>query len=518
MGVAITLETTGSSITNAYGGWFGHLSSGTVTNGYGVYVAQVAGTNKWNFYGADATSASYFNYRAAIGSNPNPQEELQVETTSNTGISVISNTNSTLSFGTSSNHFMGAIRYDNTNNSMNFWTNNTANRLTINNVGNVGIGTATANAPLQFANTIASRKIVLWDNNNNDHQFYGLGINNGVMRYQVDITSADHIFYSAVNSTTSNELMRIRGTGRVGITNPNPSTTFGIGNGATEKFTINGTDGDMNFLDDQGSITFSATTGTPAPMINIYSSGISNSDRMVISHSPSYTDYGLQYQDVPDKFVFLGFGNPVLTADLNNLRVGVGTATPTAKFHVEGSTRLVDGNQANGKVLTSDASGNATWQALTPVPAGGIIAYGGTAVPTGWFICDGSAVSRTTYATLFAAIGTAWGSGDGSTTFNLPDMRGMFLRGVDGTASVDPDKATRTANNAGGNTGNNVGSEQSYQVQSHNHTMSNHGNTSNASLGLGSPVYVPSGSSTTTNTGGNETRPTNVYVYYIIKQ
>ena len=63
------------------------------------------------------------------------------------------------------------------------------------------------------------------------------------------------------------------------------------------------------------------------------------------------------------------------------------------------------------------------------VPAGSVQAFAGTTPPTDWLICDGRAVSRTVYADLFAAIGTAHGSGDGSTTFNLPDYRGQFLRG-----------------------------------------------------------------------------------------
>ena len=56
--------------------------------------------------------------------------------------------------------------------------------------------------------------------------------------------------------------------------------------------------------------------------------------------------------------------------------------------------------------------------------------YGGEAAPTGWLLAAGSAVSRTTYATLFAAIGTTYGAGDGSTTFNLPDFRGVFPKGT----------------------------------------------------------------------------------------
>ena len=64
------------------------------------------------------------------------------------------------------------------------------------------------------------------------------------------------------------------------------------------------------------------------------------------------------------------------------------------------------------------------------LPVGSIVGYGGTADPsTSWFICDGRAVSRSTYATLFTAIGTAFGTGDGATTFNIPDYRGKFVFG-----------------------------------------------------------------------------------------
>lgn len=63
-------------------------------------------------------------------------------------------------------------------------------------------------------------------------------------------------------------------------------------------------------------------------------------------------------------------------------------------------------------------------------PIGAIIPYGGSSAPAGWFLCDGSAISRTTYAELFAVIGTSFGSGDGSTTFNIPDMRESVPKGA----------------------------------------------------------------------------------------
>lgn len=66
-------------------------------------------------------------------------------------------------------------------------------------------------------------------------------------------------------------------------------------------------------------------------------------------------------------------------------------------------------------------------------PVGSILLYSGSTAPNGWLICDGSAVSRTTYADLFTIIGTTFGSGDGSTTFNLPNLKGKIPVGYDST-------------------------------------------------------------------------------------
>lgn len=75
--------------------------------------------------------------------------------------------------------------------------------------GNVGIGNTAPNGQLQLSNSIQNRKIVLFETANNDHQYYGLGINSSILRYQVDSTTANHVFYAGTSTTTSNELMRI---------------------------------------------------------------------------------------------------------------------------------------------------------------------------------------------------------------------------------------------------------------------------------------------------------------------
>lgn len=103
------------------------------------------------------------------------------------------------------------------------------------------------------------------------------------------------------------------------------------------------------------------------------------------------------------------------------------------------------------------------------VPCGSIMPWSANgSLPTGFLLCNGASVSRTTYADLFNVIGTAFGTASG-TTFNLPDFQGRFLRGRDNSAGRDPDAASRTAQNTGGATGDNVGSVQSFTIQDHMH-------------------------------------------------
>lgn len=147
-------------------------------------------------------------------------------------------------------------------------------------------------------------------------------------------------------------------------------------------------------------------------------------------------------------------------------------------------------------------------------PSGAITMFGGTSVPTGFLLCDGSAVSRSTYANLFSVIGTANGIGDGASTFNLPDMRGQFPRGVSGASGNDPDASARLAVN-GGNAGNAVGSIQPDQFLSHTHSVGIDSGPGATTIGSGGTPSA--GTVMTTASGGNETRPKNVYVNFIIK-
>lgn len=172
------------------------------------------------------------------------------------------------------------------------------------------------------------------------------------------------------------------------------------------------------------------------------------------------------------------------------------------------------------------------------VPAGTISPYGGSYVPKGWILCDGSALNgaQAEYKALFEAIGVNWGDGKASaknaahqksetTSFNLPDLRGYFLRGLDGSGEGrDPDLSSRNAPLSGGSTKGNVGSYQMHAFQSHVHTLPfiEVGRAS----GHGEPVPFPSGrhvpgaeipSKEPSGNIATETRPRNAYVHYIIK-
>lgn len=164
------------------------------------------------------------------------------------------------------------------------------------------------------------------------------------------------------------------------------------------------------------------------------------------------------------------------------------------------------------------------------VPVGTIVAFGGDAskVPDGWLLCNGAELSTNDpkYAALFAAIGNSWGT-SAATKFNIPYTGGLFLRGISYNGQNDPDAATRRNYYTGGNTGDNVGSLQDDAFASHYHPRNNDGRLEIALTTLagvydltnyGSATHLLAAQySVTGSTGGNETRPKNVYVNYIIK-
>jgi microcystin-dependent protein len=141
-------------------------------------------------------------------------------------------------------------------------------------------------------------------------------------------------------------------------------------------------------------------------------------------------------------------------------------------------------------------------------PAGAVTAWAANTPPFGWLPCEGQAISRATYARLFANIGTTFGNGNGSTTFNIPDLRGEFIRGWANARAVD--------------TGRAFGSFQADELKAHDHNLIGQLEAFTYTAGSGKFTLHGGAGSGTNNTyindtGGAETRPRNVALMYIIK-
>ena len=141
---------------------------------------------------------------------------------------------------------------------------------------------------------------------------------------------------------------------------------------------------------------------------------------------------------------------------------GTGLTSFTAGdvMYATGSTTIAKlGIGSAAQVLKTNAGATAPeWSTETDLcPVGSIIMYGAAAAPTNWLLCDGTAVNRTTYADLFSAIGTTYGAGNGSSTFNVPNLQGVFPAGYDGgssyalaaTGGATTDTPTLSGTNAG---------------------------------------------------------------------
>lgn len=147
-------------------------------------------------------------------------------------------------------------------------------------------------------------------------------------------------------------------------------------------------------------------------------------------------------------------------------------------------------------------------RAVTRAPLiGAVIAYAGSSAPSGWLFCYGQNVSRTTHAALFAVLGTTYGTGDGLTTFGLPDLRGRVPFGKDDMGGSAASRLTNSA--TGGITGaglGNTGGEQAHtptlaEMFAHTHSMANAGSITNS--GGGQPIFSGGGTIQTGSQGAS---------------
>ena len=204
------------------------------------------------------------------------------------------------------------------------------------------------------------------------------------------------------------------------------------------------------------------------------------------------------------------YGNTVFASG----QVGIGKTTPDkdARLDVDGVVK------AKGYLTASGIP-------LAAVPVGTIMAYGGNTADQnilnqlqarGWLPCDGALLETKDYPDLVAAIKTAFGTTDAKVNFRVPDLRGRFLRGDDQGTNRDPDANSRAAINPGGNQ-RGVGSLQNDEFKSHNHGYSKFPDREYTDQGKAGGSHWAPGRALTETAGGNETRPKNVAVNWIIK-
>jgi hypothetical protein len=230
--------------------------------------------------------------------------------------------------------------------------------------GNIGIGTTYANAPLQLANTEANRKIVLKEDVNNDHQFYGFGVNASAMRYQSPSTTANHVFYAGINGTSSRELFR-------------------IGSGFASMGTYSTASNNYLHVNTEGGGVFKA--------------GIK------FRNGLDFQGWTLESDDIQGKFSikrhYFDFnGTDALSISLYDGNVGIGGAPDTNKMKVHGDV-VVTGLVKIGYTIVTQVQNNippgVIHTLVCDCPAGTVVLGGGHAQSIGTEILSNTAISET---------------------------------------------------------------------------------------------------------------------------
>jgi microcystin-dependent protein len=216
----------------------------------------------------------------------------------------------------------------------------------------------------------------------------------------------------------------------------------------------------------------------------------------------------------------IGLGTTIPIAKLHvqgtgyfSTSIGIGTTLPIYPLHVEGGNVCFSSNIGIG-IKTPLANLHVDGEIIIPELTGMVLHFATSNAPIGWLKCNGARVNRASYSNLFARIGTTYGVGDGSTTFGIPDLRGVFIRGW-----LDDNRTVRITNYDPDRSIDFNSTIQTDDFKAHTHSYVDRGDTRTDGRNPGGPTVADdtSRTDTTGSTGGTETRPFNMALLACIK-
>lgn len=483
--------------------------------------------------------------------------EIRLQHANNNSTDIVSTVNFANNAGSVA-MIQGGTTSGNTNGYISFHTDSggtSAERMRILSDGKVGIGSSSAAALLTLAGNSDSGdsacSIHIIDNDSTSGSAVpNISFRSGASTQIYGIRANDTLGLTFRNSSDASKVV-FDDDGKVGIGETAPSYHLHVNSGGTgtvaqfkstgttAKIMFNNSGSNACFLGSQNNNLFFQTNntnrmfistaglvgiGTTSPVAHL-TVGNGTTDQTIAIDKGTGSSATLSFLNAGSNKVYIqadanehlriATNNSVKMSILENGNVGIGETNPTETLHVNG----------NLKVTGTVDVGSSGFS----VSSGFILPFGGGTAPSGWLECDGAAVSRSTYSDLFAIIGTIYGAGDGSTTFNLPDLQGRVIMSQGGSTV---NRTPADLENIGDTFGSQTHSLQVSELPAHNHAAtttynpingsSRNDNTSSALQATGRRTSFRGVSFKTTisNTGGNEGHNNiqpSIVINYLIK-